>query len=79
MEIRRDSFSTFIKATRQGKKSQEDTSERMQPSFRTLKRTKAAKPGKGNTKGTLHSSLAVELQHQTTARYKLQSKTLPVH
>lgn len=51
----------------------------MQPSFRTLKRTKAAKPGKGNTKGTLHSSLAVELQHQTTARYKLQSKTLPVH
>lgn len=72
MEICRDSFSTFIKATRRGKKkSQEDTSERMQPSFRTLKCTKAAKPGKGNTKGTLHSSLAVELQHQTAARYKL--------
>lgn len=43
----------------------------MQPSFRTLKYTKAAKPGKGNTKGTLQSSLAAELQHQTTARYKL--------
>lgn len=53
------------------KKPQEDTSERMQPSHSIVNCTKATKPGRGNKKETLQSSLAIELHHQTTARYQL--------